>query len=99
MTTDILNKLGEFKSSTQMVSKKSGNPVRNQFVLYFENGLLFRSYDSNVGIRLNDGSKYIDAVFKYSRTTSKYTNHFFNTTPRELTERIHDGDIVIIDLN
>lgn len=99
MNTEILNRLGEFKTMGQMISKRSGNPIRNQFVLCFEHGTMFRSYDSNVGVCLNDGSKYIDTIFEYSRTTSKYTNQFFNTTPRELIERIHDGDIIITNLN
>ena len=75
---NYMDRLGKFHCARQLSSDR-GNPVANQFVLEFQNGLVFQSYRSVVCIRFLDGQSpnvVLGANYDYSRTTRKYLYKF-----------------------
>ena len=84
------------------VEQLRGNngPVKNQFIIQFEDGLAFQSYNSIIAIKYLDGRIVLDiAKWDFSKTTSKYRNIFLNETTRETDRKIEKGVYTLEDLN
>jgi hypothetical protein len=94
----------------QMISKTSGNPVANQFILRgtFDGGQalgmlhrakVFQSYDSVIAVVV-EGKTFLDAnTWDYSRTTSKYRNQFLGESTQETKNKIANGEYQLVELN
>jgi len=96
-----------------MLSKKSGRPVANQFIITGEsrNGLVelyFQSYQTiiakkeyknlpNVGLRCI--IKLDQNSWNYSRTTSRCCSQFLGETTAETKKKIKSGEYILTNLN
>ena len=96
----IMNSLGEFKS----VCNLDGKP--NQYVLRFENGRIFQSYESIIVVEFFYNSElpeninnkiFLGEDWNYSRTTSKYRNMFMNRDLKWCRDAIKDGSIQVVE--
>jgi hypothetical protein len=84
------------------VEQLRGNngPVKNQFVIWFEDGKAFQSYNSVIAIKYFDGRTVLDAAkWDYSVTTGKYRNIFLNEDKKETERKIRAGVYTLEDLN
>ena len=92
--------LQSIPSVRNFTSLRSGKPVSNQFEIRFEEGILFKSYDSNIALILNDGRILLDQYYwDYSATTGKYRNEFLREGIAETREKIESGKYKLVNLN
>jgi len=73
----------------QMINDND-NPAANQFVIRFDNCLVFQSYDSLIAaVDYNKQEIILFPDWDYSRTTGKHRNIFFRDYAhfRELTDK------------
>lgn len=78
----------------------SGEPVKNQFLIYTSEGLYFQSYDSVIAYRNNNGNIFLDVNdWDYSKTTGKYRNLFLREDKKTTEKKIADGTYSLINLN
>lgn len=89
--SEIMKELGSFVTCRPIISERSGEAVRNQYDVVFENGRIFQSYKTLIAVRLN-GKLYIDPN-KYSVTTSKYLTIWCGYDSRERRVALADGRI------
>lgn len=61
---------------TNFISEASGNAVRNQFVIYDDNGITFQSYRTKIAVIANGEVSLNATMWCYSKTTSKYLYQF-----------------------
>lgn len=94
-TQDILNTLGAFRRVVNLVSS-NGNKIENQFMIFFENGTVFQSYDSIVVIETR-GNTYLTSKHDYSVTTSKYRNLFLDDDSKGVKEGIKGGSYILLE--
>lgn len=94
-TQDILNTLGAFRRVVNLVSS-NGNKIENQFMIFFENGTVFQSYESIIVIE-KDYNTYLTSKYNHSVTTSKYRNLFLNTDSKEVAEKIKNGRYILLE--
>lgn len=84
---------------TNMTSP-SGNKVKNQFIIYTDDGCYFQSYKTVIAFRGDDGAIKLDRdSWDYSTTTSKYRNMFLDMNKAETLKAIKAGEIQLEDLN
>ena len=83
-----------------ILSKRSGKPVANQFVINVEGVSLFQSY-STVIVRIErHGKVYLDRNdWNCSNTTSKYRNIFLNEDTASTHRKIESGEYTLTNLN
>lgn len=86
---DVMKKLGIFKDVENMTSS-NGNDVPNQFILYFENGQVFKSYQTIIAVEVCN-ELYLDPKHDYSNTTSKYCKQFCGMDKKEREKAILEG--------
>jgi len=79
--------LGEFKGVKNIINDK-WTSIPNQFIIYFEYGTVFQSYNSIIAIKYNDGKTIIGKNYKYSKTTGKYRNIYLNETLKKTDMKI-----------
>lgn len=89
--SEIMKELGSFVTCRPIISERSGEAVRNQYEVVFENGRVFQSYETLIAVRLK-GKLYIDP-YKYSVTTSKYLTSWCGYNPQERRAALADGRI------
>lgn len=78
---------------------RSGQPVKNQFILEDGKSTIFQSYDSIIAMK-SGGRTYLDKYrWDYSTTTGKYRNQFLGMNKKQIEQAIEDGAIYLIDLN
>ena len=94
-TSTIMKRLGAFEKVSNMESS-NGNDIANQFVIQFEKGRVFQSYQSIIAV-VQEGKVFLGEDWDYSRTTSKYRNAFLGTTTKELEKGIKEGSIKILN--
>jgi len=84
----------------QMKSKKSGNPVNNQYIITDDVGETFQSYRTLIARKEYEGKIYLDESFwNYSRTTAKYRNQFLMENTEDTKKKIKSGEYILTDLN
>ena len=86
-----MRKLGGFKKVRNMKSFNSRREVPNQFILKFENGEVFQSYESIIAVKFNDGAVFLGEHWNYSRTTQKYRNEFLRENTAETRNKLEIG--------
>ena len=78
----------------------NGNAVRNQFYIYTEEGRVFQSYSTIIGIRKHDGTVVLDKnSWDVSSTTGKYRNQFLGEGIAETRKKIEAGVYQLANLN
>lgn len=78
----------------------NGGDVANQFIIEFDNGSVFQSYDSIIAIEIKQQGKrttYLTKDWDYSRTTGKYRNIFLNESKVETEKKIKNGEYKLVD--
>ena len=97
--SSILPKLGTLRFVRNAPSRSCGcDTVRNQFIIEYENGEVFQSYDSICGVKY-DGSLYLSDYHDYSRTTSKYVGDWCHRSTKERRDGLENGTIKGLVLN
>ena len=97
----LMEQLGAFNDVENMRTNGGGD-APNQFKLYFQHGVLFKSYDSIIAIRYDSTIKdenlknktVIGCDYDYSRTTGRYRNQFLNEGVAETRAKIKDGTYI-----
>lgn len=75
----------------------SGGQVANQFKITFDNGTLFKSYDSIIAI-IYKGQVYLTSTYDYSNTTMKYLKNFLgNSGVTETRAKIKTGEYKLLE--
>ena len=87
--SSLRRKLGKFITVENMKTNK-GTIVPNQFLLTFENGKMFKSYDSVIGIKI-DGWYYFSDKHAFSRTTNRFSTIFCGVDKRTRESRLESG--------
>ena len=81
------------------ITGRSGQPVKNQFIIEDGKSTIFQSYDSIIA-KKSGGRTYLDKDrWDYSTTTGKYRNQFLGMNKKQIEQAIEDGAIYLIDLN
>ena len=91
----IQKRLKGFGKVTNMTSI-NGNYVPNQFIITFDNGCLFKSYDSIIAVK-QGGKVYLGRDWNYSRTTGKYRNMFLGEDGKRTETKLKNGTYVLLD--
>ena len=98
---EIYKKLGNFKKVQNMLGN-SGREIPNQFILYFDGGQVFQSYQSVIAVVFDsyiseETPYYIGSDWDYSRTTGKYRNDFLNRVKKDVKEDLKCGRAVLVE--
>ena len=87
----------------QNMKNKNGRSIPNQFIIDFDYGQVFQSYNSAiVKITFENGFKIVELdehYWDYSKTTGKYRNLFLGETKKETEKKIASGEYILTDLN
>ena len=86
----LKNKLGRFIKVRPIISDRSGEAVRNQYDLVFENGHAFQSYDTLIGIYVGH-RYYFSNMHDCSTTTSKYCGQWCGMNGKERRAALQNG--------
>jgi hypothetical protein len=85
------------------IEQMRGNngPVKNQFVIWTDEGCYFQSYNAIIAFRpLNGEPIQLDSNYwNYSKTTGKYRNLFLSETKADTERKIKSGKYILTDLN
>lgn len=93
----LQNKLGRFIKVRPITSNRSGQAVRNQYELVFENGHAFQSYNTIIGIFLRKEYKYyLSESHDCSTTTSKYCTQWCGMNGKERRAALQSGKVGLI---
>lgn len=87
--SELTKKLGAF------VRVREFGGVRNQFQLYFENGVMMQSYESPCVVRCG-GETYLTDAHDFSRTTMKYVKQFTGLTADERRKGLESGAFIAV---
>ena len=88
--TTLKNKLKGFGKTYNLTSDRTGREIPNQIVTDFDNGSVFKSYDSIIAVKYK-GRVYLTDAWNYSVTTGKYRNQFLGENIAETREKIKNG--------
>lgn len=95
--SEIMSALGSFVSVRNTESRNGYGTAPNQFLLKFENGTVFQSYDSLIGVRIYGDSKlYLTNNHDCSNTTSGYCGRWCGRKCAERRKMLKDGSAVLI---
>lgn len=95
MRTYKLPNLWKLLRSTNMQSKNY-NPVPNQFIIEFEKGRVFQSYNSIIVVQSEKGT-YIGRDYDYSKTTWIYRNMFLNEDLQTTRKKIKNWEYKMLN--
>jgi hypothetical protein len=84
---------------SNMTSPTSGQEVANQFIIETENGEVFQSYDSIIGIKERGQVTLDETYWEYSTTTAKYRNQWLGEKKPETQRKIDSGEYKLANLN
>ena len=85
----LQRELGKFVSVSNMEGRSGKVP--NQFIIKYENGTIFQSYESIIAVKCK--GLYLTDKHDYSVTTSKYCLQFTNYTTKERKKGLEEGTI------
>ncbi len=92
----IMRMLGGFVSVENATSRNGYSVAPNQFILKFENGTVFQSYRSLIGVKIGR-DLYLTDKHDYSNTTSGYVGRWCGKNCAERRKGLDDGSIVSIN--
>lgn len=84
---------------SNMTSPTSGSEVANQFIIETENGEVFQSYDSIIGVKERGQVTLDETYWNYSTTTGKYRNQWLDEKKPETQAKIDSGEYKLANLN
>ncbi len=91
-------KLGNFESVEQF--EDNNGPIKNQFKIATDKGVIFQSYDSIIAARLFGQKIMLDKdKWDYSIATGKYRNQFLDEKKADTEKKIKSGEYILTDLN
>lgn len=103
----LKNRLKGFPKVKNMDSSSyNGGTVPNQFIIEFDNGAIFQSYDSIIAVEITTKVRgeegfekkiYLTEDWDYSKTTNKYRNQFLGENLAETREKIKNKEYQIVD--
>lgn len=84
-----------------MTSSRSGRPVANQFIITYDDGVIyFQSYNTVIAREWPSGNIDLDKDnWDASMTTSKYRNMFLGEDRQTTMRKIKDGTYKLENLN
>lgn len=91
----LLKKLGKFVSVENTDSRNGRGAAPNQFKITFENGEVFQSYATLIGVHYN-GKYYFTGSHDYSNTTSSHCGWWCGYNCRERRKGLEDGTFIKI---
>lgn len=100
---ELLPQLGTFQKVESLESGRSykhpdsNKAVRSQYIVVFENGQLFQSYDSIIGLKFKGGKLYLSEKHDFSNTTNKYCTTWCGLDAKERREGLKNGSIYPIE--
>jgi len=86
----ILKRLKGFRGVTSMIID-GGNTIPKQFIITFDNGTVFKSYNSIIAVKYKE-KVYLGKHWNYSNTTGKYRNQFLNEGVADTREKIKSNE-------
>jgi hypothetical protein len=92
----VVQTLGTFKSARNMRTR-GRNLTPKQIIIEFDNGSMFKSYDSIIAIKDNSDTVFLTGAWNYSRTTGKYRNEFLNCGLDDCRRRLDSGEYLFIE--
>lgn len=97
-TSDIKEKLGKFIKVNPINSPygKSGDAVRNQVEIVFENGTAFQSYETFIAAKIN-GQLYLTENHSCSTTTSKWCGVWCGYDSKARKKGLKDGKFILLE--
>ena len=100
MTKTQIKKLLKAIPDVENFQSSNGNNVPNQFKIYTEKGVFFKSYNTIIAFKSNSGDVLLDTEkWGYSVATSKYRNQFLNESIADTRKKIETGEYQLVDLN
>jgi hypothetical protein len=102
MSTTILNIDIKIPKVENMSSPRSGDAVKNQYIIDIDNMQVFQSYSTVIAVKRYGQTPFIvldSSSWDYSTTTGKYRNQFLNETKKETLAKINSGEYALADLN
>lgn len=91
----VIGQLGGFIRVGNMYSSRL-NTIPNQYILNFEKGTVFQSYDSVICVKTN-GKIYLTSKWDYSKTTGKYRNQFLGENMQITQDKIKKNEYIILE--
>lgn len=86
--------------NVENMTSSKGNDVPSQFIITTPETKVFKSYNSIIAIKYNDGRVELDKYkWDYSKTTGKCRNQFLGETIEETRKKIESGKYKLKDLN
>ena len=86
-------KVNAFESGRTCNSPAQNKSIRSQYEVVFENGSVFQSYDTIIGVKLNGGKLYLSKEHSHSVTTNKYCTMWCGIDKKERLAGLEDGSI------
>lgn len=107
---EVIEALGSVVSICNMETGKGGRAV-NQFEIFYENGVMFKSYDSIIAIKFVDCTRphflakfprfadktFIGRDYDYSKTTNKYRCQFLGEYINETRAKMKSGEYIYLE--
>ena len=94
--SQLMPLLGNFDYVENAPSRNGMNKAPNQFILYYDNGVVFQSYYSLIGVKVN-GQLYLTDNHDYSVTTSRFCGLWCGKNTSERREGLENGTITLIE--
>lgn len=95
--SDIMIALGGFVSVENAPSRNGYGSAPNQFIITFENGTVFQSYNSLIGVKVRgDETLYLTSFHDYSNTTSGYCGRWCGYKCADRRKMLEDGRAIKI---
>lgn len=106
---EVIEALGAVQSICNMETGKGGRAV-NQFEIFYENGEMFKSYDSIIAIKFYRSDvamgnlftpkfsekTFIGFAYNYSNTTNKYRCQFLGEYIKETRAKMKSGEYIYL---
>lgn len=93
----LSKKLGALRGVSNAPSiRNPGDVIRNQFIIYYDNGEVFQSYNTICGVRVDGMPLALSGAHDYSRTTSAHVGRWCNLSTKERREGMESGEILTI---
>jgi len=91
-------KLGTLRKITNGPSRNGYGKAPNQFIIYYENGEVFQSYETIVGVYIrSEGRYYFGCEHDCSNTTSGHVGRWCGYNAKERRKGLADGTFGYID--
>lgn len=92
----LFAKLGKFVRVENTDSRNGCGKAPNQFVLTYEKGEVFQSYETLIGVRFN-GQYYFSNYHSCSNTTSSHTTRWCGYDAKERRKGLENGEFILIE--